>query len=655
MLDARSVVGAGVFAAGVTAAVLAGAGTAAAAAETDGPSGTAPSTSRDDSSETAGPAQRDRNPGARLLKSRAARDSTTPTDTRRSSVAATSARKDEVVRNDEAARNNEPAARLAEAVRATRTTVRDAARELPDGVRDVRRAVRDTTGFPGVKAETGLPGAKIDRFAKAAGKITPETKDAATPGTPAPTRTDRATGAPDVPVATTAVKRLAAPTAAAAILSPDRPADDPTEPIHDVLRAVGNLLLNPERQDRPGPLSVVGDLLFDTLATLERIVGGDPVVPPELRNSVEVGTSTLEIAPGREVEANWYFPVTEEGAAPPDRLIYLQHGFLAVGPLYSYTASYLATSTNSVVVTPTLTSNPFEAGGMWLGGNAMHESVAQLFLDPERQNLNASMHAAADQAGREIDSVPLEFVLVGHSLGGGFAPGVAGYYAEGLLRRRESGGTNSSGAPNHLAGVVIYDAVPIGSIMPEAMDRLDDLEKDTGTRDDYVPVYEIGAPLNLLNVFSDVNDQLSTARPDSFTGVVLVDGVHMDPMLGGNPLIQVAAYLIAGFPQPQNPPAVWDLSAGWIDDMFENRIDPDSGVCDATDCKGQYPGEGATSFPISTARGEATAVLIGTERARAMTSLQSISLTDFVSAIPAGVLNGLQTSCDLVFAGSCPV
>ncbi len=331
-------------------------------------------------------------------------------------------------------------------------------------------------------------------------------------------------------------------------------------------------------------------------------------------------------------------------------------GFLANGPLYSYTASYLAQTTNSVVVTTTFSSNPFEADGMWLGGDNLHEAVAQLFLDPDRTALNASMETAELKAGRaENLDVPTQFVLVGHSLGGGFAPGVAGYYAEGLTRRRDQG----LDAPNDLAGVVIYDAVPMGSIIPDAMERLDELETN-GTADpsdddpnDYIPIYEIGAPLNFLNVFSDVNDQLTEARPGQFTGVVLEGGVHMDPMQGGNPLIQAAAYLIAGFPQPQNPLAVRELSAGWINDMFDEKIDPTTGTC-LTDCAGQY-GDGDDSFTISTEKGDAVAVLIGTQEATDLTSLRAISATDFISAIPAGILNGLQTTCDLFTGGKCSV
>ena len=68
----------------------------------------------------------------------------------------------------------------------------------------------------------------------------------------------------------------------------------------------------------------------------------------------------------------------------------------------------------------------------------------------------------------------------------------------------------------------------------------------------------------------------------------------MDGMLGGNPLIQTAAYLVAGIPQPQNPPAVQLLMAGWINDMFDGRIDSTTGRC-LNDCNGRYADPAARS------------------------------------------------------------
>ncbi|MGV0738268.1 hypothetical protein ABQF35_14090 [Mycobacterium syngnathidarum] len=582
-------VGAGLFTAGMSAAVLAGAGTA--------------------NADEGGPSKHD-------TKSSATRNDTAQKPQHR--------KKARSVKPQAKSEASEATSAAAKGETKARSTFRDS-------VRDVDTAMRDTTH---------------DVVEGAAGSLTEEAPRTAEIRVRPPIKIRPAIAAPKPDNAVEPVAR----TQAAAV------PNDPLEAIHDVIRSLGELALNPEPQNYPKPVSVITGVVFDTLATLERVVGGDPVVPPELRDSVEVSTSTLVISEGHEVESNWYFPTSEKGEPPPTRMIYLQHGFLANGPLYSYTASYLAHSTNSIVVTTTFSSNPFEEDGMWLGGDNLHEAVAQLFLDPDRTALNASMDTAELKAGHaENLDVPMQFVLVGHSLGGGFAPGVAGYYAEGLTRRREQG----LDAPNELAGVVIYDAVPMGSIVPDAMERLNELETN-GTPDlsdddpnDYIPIYEIGAPLNFLNVFSDVNDQLSQARPGQFTGVVLEDGVHMDPMQGGNPLIQAAAYLIAGFPQPQNPLAVRELSAGWINDMFDEKIDPATGACQ-TDCAGQY-GDGDESFTITTDKGEAVAVLIGTQQATDLTSLHAISATDFVTAIPGGVLNGLRTTCDLFTGGKCSV
>jgi hypothetical protein len=365
-------------------------------------------------------------------------------------------------------------------------------------------------------------------------------------------------------------------------------------------------ILGPFQPDYPPLVRAVGSAIFNLLGAVVQAVDGPPIVPAELTNSVQVSSSTLVIAPGTEVAADWYYPTD---GSQPQRLIYLQHGILASGPMYSYTASYLAQRTNSVVVVTTITSNPFADGGMWLGGDNLHNAVAQLFLDDDRQALNASLATATLKAGASALTVPDEFVLVGHSLGGGFAPGVAGHYAEGLVARRADG-QDSGDETNHLAGVVTLDGVPFDPILPNAMDRLKALEdSNNGDPADYVPVYEIGAPLNFLNSLSKVNEELSDARPGKFNGVVVDGGVHMDSMLGGNPLIQASAYLVAGIPQPQNPPAVQLLMAGWVNDMFSGAIDPTTGRCLGPDCQGTYGDPGDTIY-IPTDEGEASAVVI---------------------------------------------
>jgi hypothetical protein len=629
MTRASAWVGAGLFTAGVSAAMLLGAGTANAEQDGAPKQDSSPAAAKSDATQRPHVANRRAKPEAAEAQATTAVDRVITKQRKTASVAS-------------AAESDPPSGQHAASAPARpRNPVREATRDLRNAVRDMRNAthsavddaVRNVAGH----APTAIPARQTvdDRPVVGPGSAV-EPVDSQT-ATPPPTAIESTNPAPSARVESVA--------------SGVRTRPDPVDAVHDIWGSLGGLILNPEPQRYPKPLSVLTDVVFGTLATLERIAGGDPVVAPALRDSIEVSTSTLVIAPGHEVEANWYLP---KDGSTPDRLIYLQHGFLANGPIYSYTASYLADLTDSIVVTTTFSSNPFEADGMWLGGDELHKAVAELFLDPDRRALDASMNTAELKAGRPGDiALPTEFVLVGHSLGGGFAPGVAGYYAAGLVARREAG----ENAPNDLAGVVIYDAVPIGSIVPDAMEHLDALEAEDpdDQGEDYIPIYEIGAPLNYLNSFSDINAQLSQARPGQFTGVVLEGGQHSDPMQGGNPLIQFALYLAAGFPQPQNPLAARQLSAGWINDMFDDTIDPATGACEAgAACSGQY-GDGDDSFTISTAEGDAVAVLIGSKKAADLASLRAISLLDFVAAVPAGVLNGLETTCGLVVGTHCPI
>jgi hypothetical protein len=173
-----------------------------------------------------------------------------------------------------------------------------------------------------------------------------------------------------------------------------------------------------------------------------------------------------------------------------------------------------------------------------------------------------------------------------------------------LVARRADG----QDAPNNLAGVVLLDGVTVSGVMPSATDRLKQLELSNGNDPgDFVPVYQLGAPPNSFNSFSTAIADLVAARPGQFIGVVVNGGVHMDSMLGGNPLLQGVAYLFAGIPQPQNPPGVQWLMAGWINDMFDGGIDPVAGRC-LTDCDGAY-GSGGETIDIDSDHGKATAVV----------------------------------------------
>lgn len=320
---------------------------------------------------------------------------------------------------------------------------------------------------------------------------------------------------------------------------------------------------------RPAPplVNIVGSLVFNVVGAALQVFSGPPVLPPG--SNVTVRSSTLDM-PGtnQTVRADWYFPEDPDSATG---VIYLQHGFMATGPMYSYTAAYLAQETNSIVVVPTISSNLFDPNGEWIGGEPMQQSVADLFAD-DRPELTASASAAA---GHPV-TLPSKFVLVGHSLGGMLVTGAAGRMVD-------------NGAVDDLAGVVLLDAVDTHGDMPEALDRLKGAN--------YRPVLLISSEPYVWNRGGTVGQELQTARPGEFNGVMLVGGRHIDGLQGANPILQFAEYLIAGFSQPQNVDAVKVISAGWINDMYDGT---DNGVHGA-------PQE---SIEIPTPSGTATAVVL---------------------------------------------
>ncbi|OBF88871.1 hypothetical protein A5790_23170 [Mycobacterium sp. 852002-51152_SCH6134967] len=323
-------------------------------------------------------------------------------------------------------------------------------------------------------------------------------------------------------------------------------------------------------------LRVIGTIVFDLYAVATRLLGGPPILPPN--STVTVRSSTLRIdcacaeGEGGEVPADWYIPQTAEGAPPPDRLVYLQHGFLASAPWYSHTAAALAERTNSIVVAPSISSNFFALDGCWLGGAPMHEAMAGLF-DGENTALLESARAAGYSG-----AIPDRVVLMGHSLGGGAVSGMAGYMVD-------------KQTVDRLAGLVLLDGVALGdpAVMTESLRKV---PQD-------IPIYQLAAPVYMWNNFGAGLDATLAARPGQFVGVTLVNGSHVDAMRGGNPLIQFAQELVAGFSRPENSAAAQMLMVGWVNDMF----DPEGAK------EGVYlqPGE---QYSFDTPAGRATVVAL---------------------------------------------
>ncbi|MBX7452108.1 alpha/beta hydrolase [Mycolicibacterium sp. 3033] len=281
-------------------------------------------------------------------------------------------------------------------------------------------------------------------------------------------------------------------------------------------------------------LNTIGKKFYDFYTDTMQFFAG-PVRAP-FGSSVRVESSTLTIGGHKDVPADWYFPDTDT----PAGLIYLQHGFLANASFYSATAAYLAEKTDSIVVVPSLTWNPFDIDDYPLEWPSTGRAIAALFAG-DRAALTASAHAAG------YDGVlPTRVVLAGHSAGGGLVAMVGRYMVE-------------TGNADDLAGLIMFDGVGTLSYMGQ----------DIAAIPTSIPVYNIAAGPSSWNWYGDTNRKLGAVRPGMFTGVTFRDGSHADGMQTTAPIVQYFAYLAMGHSSPLDVLANKVLAAGWINDMLD--------------------------------------------------------------------------------------
>jgi hypothetical protein len=394
-------------------------------------------------------------------------------------------------------------------------------------------------------AGSGAAAADTGGSAEHAGAATSQSSNSTSPATVATGRHRVAPAAVVSRVRTPKATASAAPTAAATPQAgARRAAITPAKALANVLSVFGV----------PGTTAASAAPAALTTGTSARpaaasSVSAQAVVTPPATNGVtgvKVGHSTLNIPVngGFNAPADWYFPTQADGSVQANGVIWLQHGFLADRAFYSELATQLAKDTNSIVVAPTLPSFPqLRCGGCTLYGVPMQKAAATMFLG-DRSALTIS----ASQAGYQ-GALPEDFILAGHSAGGGWSSSVGGYYVDDL----------APGDDNHLLGVVMYDGVTMNGRLPQAIASLDTLD---------IPVYQIAAPAQMWNTFGTTTDELLALRPDQFDGVVLVNGSHVDAMLGSSPVIDFFAQLVTK-PSPKgNTSAVDTLSTGWINDMY---------------------------------------------------------------------------------------
>ena len=274
-------------------------------------------------------------------------------------------------------------------------------------------------------------------------------------------------------------------------------------------------------------------------------------------SGVEVGSSSLSIPVGTGTytgAADWYFPTQADGTVQAQGVMLLQHGFLGSNFWYSGLAQDLAQRTNSIVVVPNIPSFPFfTCGGCTLSDVSMQQGVAALFADPNRVSLNASALAAGYHG-----ALPQQFILTGHSAGGGLATAAGGFYREAI-----GSGTND------LLGVVMFDGVSSNGTFADALTKLE------GT-----PVYQIAAPPQPWNANGQTTDDLVALRPGQFVGDVLANGSHVDSLIGGNPTIDFFSQLFIRRSPAGNTQAVYTLATGWINDFYAGKgpADPTYGI-----------------------------------------------------------------------------
>ncbi len=316
----------------------------------------------------------------------------------------------------------------------------------------------------------------------------------------------------------------------------------PTAPGSDVLAgAVLDVLAGAAAAPSPTDSTTAGAATTTSL----------PVAPTNGVTGVLVGHSRLTLPGafiGTTVAADWYFPTQADGTVDAQGVIWLQHGFGATNTFYSALAKDLSQQTNSIVVSPTLSSIPMTFSGGCLTCQLTQQDAAAL-LGPNRSTLLSSAVAA----GFTGAALPERFVLAGHSAGGGFAAAVADDYL---------GGDDGQYDPSDLVGVLMFDGVSNGSLDGSFAAQVAELAAADK------PIYQIAAPAQSWNLFGATTNVLAATLPGAFIGVVLQNGSHVDSMLGVNPLFDAVLQLVTKRVPAGNTAAVYTLSNGWINDMY---------------------------------------------------------------------------------------
>ncbi|MFM7184427.1 MAG: lipocalin family protein [Planctomycetota bacterium] len=245
-----------------------------------------------------------------------------------------------------------------------------------------------------------------------------------------------------------------------------------------------------------------------------------PLTPADSNGvtGVRTGASSLAIPygpTGYVTSADWYFPTQASGEVSANGLVWLQRGDLGDAAAFATLAARIAAQTNSIVVTPAISSFEIPTRpGCFVGGAGLQQAVGDMMLGA-RGALSVSASAAGYQG-----ILPVKILLAGQRMGGGFAAEVAAR-------------TVDNGAAANLLGVVMVDGVAAPDQFARSLAKIDSLG---------IPLYQIASPPQAANNWGGTTEQLAALHPDQFVGVQFDQGSPVD--------------------------AVITFASGWINDLY---------------------------------------------------------------------------------------
>lgn len=222
---------------------------------------------------------------------------------------------------------------------------------------------------------------------------------------------------------------------------------------------------------------------------------------------VKTGSSALVIPVshgGFATSADWYFPTQADGQVSANGFIWLQRGETNDAAALATLAIQIAWQTNSIVVSPAISSIEIPTQpGCFLGGAGLQQAVADMMLGDR-----AALSISANNAGYQ-GVLPETFLLTGQRLGGGFAAEVAAR-------------TLDNGAAVNLLGVVMVDGVADPNQFAAAVAKVDSLG---------IPLYQIASPPQAGNDWGNTTEVLAALHPDQFVGVQFDDISPLDAVI----------------------------------------------------------------------------------------------------------------------------